>query len=458
MLQHIAARPTWRAFVVRAAAASLCAATIPAAIGVVCPVPAFAQVRLSHIRVSWDANASVAQFDPPGTASGLMPVRHDDVPWLDQRAMGGALRLSNPFTQISADAAVRSGDVSSRATGNVFALLASPAWKGFRISASASERHMPHDGMVNVQWDSTSLALRAPQQRIPTWQSKISANVSYAHNQFGAWIRADSRQGAGTSDSVSRWSMATGLSYQLRNTVLGMSLGTRGLRDGVMLRSRYPVILPPHSANNPTDSVVTQYGFDSVYTTQWKRWPEAAFTLGWARGRLAFDGVLSARARIANLPAATWGEAASTIAVTPRIAVVANLRTVARTPGMLYGERRFASVGLRVAPPSLWRSISPIPVRAVTQSFNVKATTSGEYTITLTVPSARTVEIAGDFTGWKAVELRQVNNTRWEIMLKVDPGSHRCNVRIDGADWIAPPGVPTVHDEFNGRVGLFVAE
>jgi hypothetical protein len=36
------------------------------------------------------------------------------------------------------------------------------------------------------------------------------------------------------------------------------------------------------------------------------------------------------------------------------------------------------------------------------------------------------------------------------------PGTHRVNVRVNGDTWTAPPGMPTVDDEFNGRVGIIV--
>jgi hypothetical protein len=36
------------------------------------------------------------------------------------------------------------------------------------------------------------------------------------------------------------------------------------------------------------------------------------------------------------------------------------------------------------------------------------------------------------------------------------PGTHRVNVRVNGDAWTAPPGMPAVNDEFNGRVGIIV--
>ena len=40
--------------------------------------------------------------------------------------------------------------------------------------------------------------------------------------------------------------------------------------------------------------------------------------------------------------------------------------------------------------------------------------------------------------------------------MPLQPGTHRMNIRIDGDSWTAPPGLPTVNDEFSGRVGILV--
>jgi hypothetical protein len=38
----------------------------------------------------------------------------------------------------------------------------------------------------------------------------------------------------------------------------------------------------------------------------------------------------------------------------------------------------------------------------------------------------------------------------------VTPGVHEINLRIDRGVWLAPPGLPTRKDSFNGEVGLIV--
>lgn len=444
-MNHLFARPARRALLVGISATAIGATAAP--------TPASAQLR-----TSWDANASAVQFDGAQLANLSAAPPAPDTRWLGQRAIGAALQFNRPLLQLSADGLMRYGDVSSRATGGISALFATPSWNGFRVSVTTSQRHVPSDGMPNLEHDPRSLALWIEQPRVPTSQSRASANISYARNSFGAWVRATNRSGAGTSDSLSRWAYASGLNYQLRSVVFGISMGMQ--RAGVSRRwaNTQMIELPPHSPGNPTDSVRKGLAGDSGYTNGWQRWSEAAATVGWASGRFTLDATFNARPKLANNQATAWGEASASIAVNSRLAIVSSLRTTPPLPGVLYAERRVASVGMRVARPSFWRPVPPSPVRSVTRSFNVKANAPGEYTITLTVPNARSVELAGDFTAWKAVALRQVNATRWEIVLKVDPGSHRCNVRIDGADWVAPPGVPAINDEFNGRVGLFVAQ
>jgi hypothetical protein len=54
------------------------------------------------------------------------------------------------------------------------------------------------------------------------------------------------------------------------------------------------------------------------------------------------------------------------------------------------------------------------------------------------------------------VMMRHAANDEWELAMRIAPGSHRVNIRVDGGEWSAPPGAGTVQDEFNGAVGLMV--
>jgi hypothetical protein len=67
------------------------------------------------------------------------------------------------------------------------------------------------------------------------------------------------------------------------------------------------------------------------------------------------------------------------------------------------------------------------------------------------------VELASDCTGWKPVVLSREGN-EWEIVLPVSAGSHLVNIRVDGGEWVAPPGLVAKTDDFAGAVGVFVVD
>ncbi len=45
-----------------------------------------------------------------------------------------------------------------------------------------------------------------------------------------------------------------------------------------------------------------------------------------------------------------------------------------------------------------------------------------------------------------------------EAALPLRAGSHRLLVRVDGGEWMPPPGLPAAPDEFGGRVGVLLVE
>ena len=71
-------------------------------------------------------------------------------------------------------------------------------------------------------------------------------------------------------------------------------------------------------------------------------------------------------------------------------------------------------------------------------------------------PVSDLVEIAGDFSEWQPVPLRQTAAGTWEAILAIPRGVHRINVRVSGGAWIAPTGTTRVRDDYEGEVGIFV--
>jgi hypothetical protein len=76
--------------------------------------------------------------------------------------------------------------------------------------------------------------------------------------------------------------------------------------------------------------------------------------------------------------------------------------------------------------------------------------------IIVRIGGVETVDVMGDFSDWSPLTLIRHGRDLWELSIPLSAGRHQINVRVDGGPWIAPPGVPTMRDGFNGEVGLLV--
>lgn len=111
----------------------------------------------------------------------------------------------------------------------------------------------------------------------------------------------------------------------------------------------------------------------------------------------------------------------------------------------------FISVGVRFTS----RRDRPIPSRVEAPIvYSVDAVR--ERGITLQVPDADRVEIAGDFNGWTPEPLRRAGEGEWVIPHELAPGVYRFNLLVDGERWIVPEGVPEVDDGYGDTVGLLI--
>jgi hypothetical protein len=69
----------------------------------------------------------------------------------------------------------------------------------------------------------------------------------------------------------------------------------------------------------------------------------------------------------------------------------------------------------------------------------------------IAVPGARTVALAGTFTGWKpAVALHRTGDGEWTALVPLRPGVHDYAFVVDGDRWVADPNAPQVDDSFGG--------
>jgi hypothetical protein len=82
----------------------------------------------------------------------------------------------------------------------------------------------------------------------------------------------------------------------------------------------------------------------------------------------------------------------------------------------------------------------------------------GSVVIRIMAPNAWVVEISGDFNGWAPMRLEPTGDGSWTGRLQLPRGNYEMNLRVDGGDWIVPPGLLPLKDEFGGSVGLLVLD
>lgn len=185
------------------------------------------------------------------------------------------------------------------------------------------------------------------------------------------------------------------------------------------------------------------------------RYDEGAFALG----TVASWGTLDVTAGARHDPDAIhrieplWSVTAA-IHRTSRTAIVLGL---AHQPDdFIHGAdaTESASIGLRVG--GTRRAIPPATSSRPTLSI-VGAEGDATRRLRVHAPSARRVEVMGDFTGWEGVALSGSDGD-FALDVALRPGTHRLLVRVDGGDWTVPANLPSVPDDLGGRVGLLAVQ
>jgi hypothetical protein len=194
-----------------------------------------------------------------------------------------------------------------------------------------------------------------------------------------------------------------------------------------------------------------------------RKWSDLETRLDWAMGRLALSATmtrsnLAARDSMSRSRGMRWGSVNAAVMLNHNVAFVSTFGTLPTGPKSDAFQSRYATFGLRFSPAALLRDPPPPAVRPDASAFRVTPIEQGMYRVVLRAPGARTVELSGDFNQWKPVSLTQTSPDVWEVSLPLPGGTHRVNIRVNGDSWTAPPGLPTVNDEFSGRVGLLVVK
>ena len=154
--------------------------------------------------------------------------------------------------------------------------------------------------------------------------------------------------------------------------------------------------------------------------------------------------------------------------MTPRIGLVLAAGNYPVDPTQGFPGGRFASLSLRLtqqrrpssvsidSAPSV--SLPEVKASPAVIGFVAQHGAGAAVTVRVNAPGAGTVEINADFTNWAPVKLVPAGDDLWTWTLPLKRGKYQMNLRVNGGDWIVPPGLLSMIDEFGGTVGLLVVE
>jgi len=109
----------------------------------------------------------------------------------------------------------------------------------------------------------------------------------------------------------------------------------------------------------------------------------------------------------------------------------------------------FASAGLRFT----------LPARAAftpRRSVAVQRLGQARVKVSIAVPDANAVAIAGEWNAWKPASLARDGAGRWSAELALQPGVYRFALLVNGDRWTVPQDFTAVPDDFGGKAALLV--
>jgi len=359
------------------------------------------------------------------------------------------VRLDGRWAQLNGSADVWAGGNGLQLEHGVFDVLASPQPMGpVRLTATARVE----------RFATTPLSTRT----VGTIESAVSLRVANG----GGWLGLAAERARGMDSVGVQPLLRAGLWQRFGMMTFALRAESHRARLGGRPATSHDVVVRADSARDSLNGdwihfperIVT-VGDSGAPSRAWL-WSDLEARIGWTASRFSLDGHFGLQPKVATTPRSLWARAAATMILAPRLALVASGGM--QPSGVWLGtpSSRFLSLGLRVTPATLVRPAPPPFVRPSASSFSIRReagdSASASFVVSVRVPDARAVELSGDFNGWKAVALHESQPGLWETTLTLAPGTHRLNMRVNGDRWVAPPGLATTDDDFNGTVGLLV--
>lgn len=289
------------------------------------------------------------------------------------------------------------------------------------------------------------------------------ARVALGGLASGWWVGTGAVRREGFMDAVERPRIETGGWRRFGNVVLTISAARRSARLTTLSRMTRQIVSWQESFDTIAgrwDSVrVERTVGDSGRISASDQWAESEAGIAWEGRRLSAAFAIGGRLPSQGVPRAGWASADVAFRLTEPLSLVLGAGNAAGSRFVLDAEHRYVSLGFRVAPRI--RRDQPVE-HPFTSGATVTSFTVGRdgraYRLTVTAPRARSLELSGDFSGWKPLSLAACGGGCWTVVLPLTPGTHRLNVRVDGGSWVAPPGLTTMSDDYAGEVGVLVIE
>lgn len=286
-------------------------------------------------------------------------------------------------------------------------------------------------------------------------------SLSTAPGGTGWWIGSDVMRRTGLKDIVEQPRVSTGGWRRIGPVTIGIAASRRSARLMDMIHFARTIVRNEgrlDTISGQWDSIphVTTVA-DSARSSAGRLWAETEGTLLWDARHWSAQLAVGGRFASHDVPGGAWAGAELAVRLASPLSLVVGGGTATGSRFALDAEHRYLTLGFRVRP-SAWMPQAPArtdPGETI-GPLGIDSMAVGRYRLSLWAPRAHSVELSGDFTGWKPVSLTREQGGEWSVALVLMPGAHRLNARVDGGAWIVPSGLTTMSDDFAGLVGILV--
>jgi len=279
--------------------------------------------------------------------------------------------------------------------------------------------------------------------------------LEHARERSASWLGVSRGGSHAAGDPESQLRLGTGLAYAFG----GVHAEAEWVASAVLFRNdprwsttrTYAYALQDSAGKwIPRDTTVTEP------TEHAALWNMALGTLRWRAGRLSLATV-GGLSMGDGVPARQWAQGMVEWQLTRRVLLLGSLGDRPASSLAFHSEAHPRSmIGIQFAPWSTngWAMSSALKPAAL--AWRTQVEPHDRLIVRVHLRDVASAEIAGDFTDWKPVALERLHGGWWYQVLRVSPGVHRVQLRLDGGAWQSPPGLPRADDGPGGPSGTLL--